>query len=80
MGCFKPIEKNEVKYVKKCQTIILALHTIATMLLILHFIHHAKPIYTKITYKNYILKIAYSKLASFNYSSLNEGARNLNPS
>jgi len=50
MGSFKPIEKNEGKCVKKCQTIIKALHPIATMLPKPHFIHHAKPVHTKITY------------------------------
>jgi len=66
MGSFKPIEKNEGKCVKNCETVIKALHTIATMLPKSHFIRHAKPIHTKITYKNYIFKIAYLKLASFN--------------
>jgi len=80
MGSFEPIEKNEGKCVKKCQTIIKVSHTVSTILPKLCFIHHAKPIYAKITYKNYILKIAYSKLASFNQSSLYEGLQSLNPS
>jgi len=35
------------------------------------------PIHTKIAYKNYVLRIAYSKLISFDSSPLNEGTRKL---
>jgi len=71
MGNFKPIEKKWGKCVKKCQSVMVALHTIATML---PKTHCAKPAYTKIAYKKYIFKIAYSKLASFNSNLQNEGA------
>jgi len=60
------IEKKKDKCIKKCHTLIMALHIIATMLPNPHFICRAKLIHTKIAYKNYILKLAYAKLASFN--------------
>jgi len=44
MGNFKSTEKNESKCVKKCQPVIMAVHTVATMLPKPHFICHAKPI------------------------------------
>jgi len=56
---------------------MLALHTIAKMLPKAHFIHCAKPAYTKIAYKKYIFKITYSKLASFNSNPKNEGVTKL---
>jgi len=68
VGSFKPLEKKRVKFVEKCQTIMMALHIIATMFPKPHSIHRAKSIYTKITY---------SKLASFNSTSHNEGATKL---
>jgi len=77
LGSFKLIEKKECECVKKCQTIIIALHTIATMFQKLHFISHAKPKNTKFAYKNYIPKISYSKLDSFNSRPQNERARKL---
>jgi len=55
----------------------MALHTIVTMFPKPHFIHHAKPIHTKIAYKNYILEIASSKLAFLNSNPQNEGAKKL---
>jgi len=66
MGSFKSIEKKKNKCVEKCQIVIITLHTVATMFQKTHFICHAKPEYTKFAYKNYISKIAYSKLTSFN--------------
>jgi len=62
MGSFKPTEEKEGKCVKKCQTVIIALHTIATMFQKPRFICHAKLEYTKICIQklyiqNCILKI-----------------------
>jgi len=50
----------------------MALHIVATMFSKPHFIHCTKPIHTKIAYENYISKIVYSKLASFNSTHQNE--------
>jgi len=68
MDSFKPIEKKKGKCVKKCQTVIIALHTVAIMFQKTHFIHPTKPKYSKFAHKNYIPKIVYLKLASFNSS------------
>jgi len=76
MDNFKLVEK-EGKCVKKCWTVIIALHTIATMFQKPHFICHVEPKYSKFAYKNYIPKIAYLKLASFNSNPQNERANKL---
>jgi len=59
-GQLQAYRKKKGNYTKKCQTIILALHTVATMFQKPHFICHQKLIYTNFAYKKYILKIAYS--------------------
>jgi len=71
------LEKEEGKCIKKCKTVIISLHTIAIMFQIPHFICNAEPEYSKFAYKNYIPKIVYLKLASFNSSFQNERARKL---
>jgi len=55
----------------------MALHISATMFPKSPFIYCAESIHTKLAPKNYILKIAYSKLASFNSPPHNEGVTKL---
>ncbi len=54
-------KKKRGKCVKKCQTVIMALHIVAPMFSKPHFIHHSKP--TQILHT----KITYSKLPTHNW-------------